>query len=201
MAVLNKEKIISRLYNSEVIDSHKLIITPILDEKHQIGSCGIDLRLSNHFIVFKTEDMSHFDLGKPDQSKIRKLQRHVVVPFKKSFILQPNTLVLASTFEYISLPTDLWGLLEGRSSWARLGLIIATACSIDPGYKGCITLELTNLGKLPIHLYPGFRICQLILNTMEEPVVSADRTTKYDFQIGPEFSKISEDPEIKFFTS
>lgn len=199
MAVLNKDEIRNRLNNIKLPADEKLVVTPLLDSDRQINTSGIDLRLSNQFIVFRPENISNFDVKELSKPTIRKFQKHIVIPFFKDFILHPHTLVLASTLEFISIPLDTWGLLEGRSSWARLGLIIATASAIDPGYKGCITLELSNLGDLPIHLYPGLRIGQLILNKTEKQNVYDKKNRKYFASIGPEFSKIHEDPDVKIF--
>ncbi len=199
MPILSLHELKRRLYDKTIEKEEQLIVTPILDKEKQITNSGIDLRISNQFIVFKPENISHFNVGEVDHNNIRKFQSHVIVPFHEKFILHPKTLVLGSTLEYISMPRNCWGLLEGRSSWARLGLIIATASSIDAGYKGCITLELTNLGNLPICLYPGLRIGQLILSdTTSVELYKEDN--KYFVQIGPEFSKIQDDDDIKIFT-
>jgi len=181
------------------IEAERLTVTPILNPKVQIEGPGIDLRLSNQFIVFNPEHISHFNIGKLDSMEVRKYQNHVVVPFHNPFILHPKTIVLGSTLEYISMPTNLEGTLEGRSSWARLGLIVATACAIDPGFKGCVTLELTNLGNIPLSLYPGIRLAKLILSDTSSPSVYPEEK-KYFCQIGPEFSKVYSDKELKIFT-
>ncbi|MBC8390767.1 MAG: dCTP deaminase [Actinobacteria bacterium] len=203
MAILNIREINKRLYNPE-IEKERLTVTPILNPKVQIEGPGIDLRLSNQFIVFNPEHIPYFNIGNLNRKQIvkdiRKYQSHVIVPFHQSFILHPKTIVLASTLEYISMPTDIEGTLEGRSSWARLGLIIATACAIDPGFKGCITLELTNLGNLPLRLYPGIRLAKLILSETSSPSDYKPQNKKYFCQIGPEFSKIHLDKELKIFT-
>ncbi|HDK26887.1 MAG TPA: dCTP deaminase [Candidatus Atribacteria bacterium] len=206
MSTLNKKEILNRL--KEKNDAVKLIVTPILDRINQIGASGVDLRLSNQFIVFNPEHIPYFNIGNQKNSaslkinmQIRKYQNHVIVPFHQSFILHPKTVVLGSTLEYISMPLDIEGTLEGRSSWARLGLIIATACAIDPGYKGCITLELTNLGNIPIKLYPGIRIAKLILRETSSLSENYDNKRKYYCQIGPEFSKIHLDEELEIFSS
>lgn len=198
MAILDFSEITQRLY-SDIDVRKKLYVTPILNKEKQINNNGIDLRLSNQFIVFRPENISHYDLKDMDPSLIRKFQKHISIPFFKKFVLHPKTLVLASTLEYVSLPEDVWGLLEGRSSFARLGLIIATASSIDPGYKGCITLELTNLGNLPLCLYPGIRIGQLIFSTTSFDFKNKPKPTKYDYQVGPEFCKIHEDSDLSIF--
>lgn len=199
----NNNKINGTLNKTEIekllerpVEKNGLVITPILNKKKQLEGCGIDLRLSNQFIVFNPEQISHLDIRKLENHIIRKFQKHVIIPYLKPFILHPNTLVLASTLEYLSIPTNVEGRLEGRSSWARHGLIIATACAIDPGYKGCITLELINLGKLPLYLYPGIRLAKLILSYTISHSEYNPKIKKYYCQIGPEFSKLHEDQEI-----
>jgi deoxycytidine triphosphate deaminase len=196
MSVLNKKEILKRLKSDD--SNQRLIITPILDEKNQLDGPGVDLRLSNQFTIFRMENISHINVGDTREFKIGKVQREVVIPFGKTLILHPKTLVLGSTLEYVAMPKDLVGTLEGRSSWARLGLLIATACAIDPGFKGCITLELSNLGNLPLYLIPGIRLAKLILS----PTTSASnysKKRKYFSQIGPEFSKASQDKDLKIF--
>lgn len=200
MATLNKKDLLLRL-KLGIGTKKSLVVTPILNLEKQISSPGIDLRLSNQFIVFKAENISLLDIRKNlTNQTIRKYQKEVVVPFDQPFILHPKTLVLGSTFEYVSMPEDLEGELEGRSSWARLGLIVATACAIDPCFKGCITLELTNLGNQPLYLYPGIRIAKLILRETKSSSIYEKDVRKYFCQIGPEFSKLHEDKEIDYFS-
>lgn len=99
--------------------------------------------------------------------------------------------------EYLSLPKGLTATVEGRSSWGRLGLIIATACNVDPGFKGCLTLELVNNGEAPLVLYPGVRIAQLVFHRAEGE--GYYRGGKYDCPVGPQFSRIGDDKEIPFW--
>src|SRR5439155_26160938 len=91
-------------------------------------------------------------------------QESIRISLHDQFIIHPGQLVLGATLEYLSLPKTVAASVEGRSSWGRLGLIIATACSVAPGFKGCITLELVNDGEVPLVLYPGVRIAQLIFH-------------------------------------
>src|SRR6185295_230400 len=88
------------------------------------------------------------------------------VSFGSRFILHPRNFVLGVTLEWIRLPNDLAGYVIGRSSWGRRGLIIATAVGVHPGFTGCLTLELTNVGEIPIAIKPGMTICQLFLHTV-----------------------------------
>src|SRR4029077_4964582 len=119
-----------------------------------------------------------------------------VVTFGTKFVLHPGALVLAATFEYVQLPSDLEGQVEGRSSWARLGLQIATATCVEPGFSGVITFELSNVGNMPVEIHPGVRIAQLILRTTASAVKHAySGGRKYKYPIGPQFSRLSTDED------
>jgi dCTP deaminase len=109
-------------------------------------------------------------------------------------------LALGSTFEYMCMPPDLEAQVEGRSSWARVGLQIATATSIEPGFKGVLTLELSNVGTIPIRLYPGIRIAQLFFRETTSKVQNPyGHSRKYKCPIGPEFSQIHNDRDGLIF--
>jgi dCTP deaminase len=110
--------------------------------------------------------MGHFDIyNKPsDAPSEAMLTKSFYVPFEKGFILHPRAFVLGVTLEWIRLPYNRAAYVTGRSSWGRHGLIIATATGIHPGFTGCITLELTNVGEIPITVKPGTHICQLFIH-------------------------------------
>jgi len=204
---LSKNKLKERL-NRENLDE-AIVVTPILDRDTQIGSCGIDLRLGKQFIVFNEniQDVFSFDIEK--EENINVYQDEIVLAVGSPIIIHPGKIIIASTFEYVSIPYDLECQVEGRSSWARLGLVIATASTIEPGFKGMITLELSNIGKIPITLHPGLRIAQLIFHTIEsvdqEAYSLADEKSKrkyekkYTFNIGPKSSKILRDKDADYF--
>ncbi|MGI9255784.1 MAG: dCTP deaminase [Salinispira sp.] len=195
MSLLAKKQLLKRIKSQ---DDDRLVVTPILDESSQFGETGIDVRLGNQFIGFKAENIPALDIRQNlNDEGLRRIQKQLVLPFGEAYILHPQQMVLGATFEYIALPNDMWGTIEGRSSWARIGLVIATANSIEPGFKGCITFELSNLSNVPLHLYPGIRIAQLICMTTSS---SAKYTGgKYLHPIGPEFSKIGKDSDIDIF--
>ena len=92
---------------------------------------------------------------------------HEYVPFGKSIVLHPQKFLLGCSLEYVRIPEKLAAYVIGRSSWGRLGLVVATAIGIHPGYSGCITLELRNLGETPIILYPGQTIAQLFVHEVD----------------------------------
>ena len=127
---------------------------------------------------------------------IYKYQEKVRISRKHSFIIHPRQLVLGSTIEYISLPKNLSANINSRSTWGRTGLITATATKIDPGFKGCVTLELVNAGEVPLVLYPGLCIAQIVLTTTK---TDAEYEGEYKCPTGPEFPKL--DKELSKFTS
>jgi len=195
MGTLSRNELIKYL---EKTDQNRLVVSPLLDKENQIGQIGIDLRLSNQFITFRTENINAIDAKELSlkKEKIKSFQTEIVVPFGEPFFLHPGSMVLGSTFEYVCLPPILEASIEGRSSWARVGLIIATAVTIDPGFKGCITLELANISDIPITLYPGVRIGQLICREITSSTYYQKK--KYLIPIGPEFSRIYLDKDNDF---
>jgi dCTP deaminase len=103
------------------------------------------------------------------------------VRFGDDFVLHPRSFALASTIEWLRIPTDLAGYVTGRSSLGRRGLIIATAVGVHPGFTGCLTLELSNLGDVPIIIRPGMTVAQLFLHAVEGATESesVDRSAFY----------------------
>jgi dCTP deaminase len=122
----------------------------------------------------------------------------------RPFILHPGAFVLGTTLEYVRVPINLVGRLEGRSSIGRLGVIVhATAGFIDPGFEGQITLEISNAGKIPVALHAGTRICQLTLletGTVLRPY-GTGRRSKYQGQRNPTASRIALDSEFGALTA
>ena len=181
----------------ELLDSKKIIIEPIQDLSVQLGPASFDLRLGDEFRVFKYMENSVMDLANGASS--HDYTQKVIA--KEKFVLHPNRFVLGTTIERVKLPSDIVARVEGRSSLGRLGIIIhATAGYIDPGFEGKITLEISNLGHMPVILYPGMRICQLsFVKTSGEPLVPYNlrKSSKYMNQTEPTQSKVFEDIEFK----
>ncbi len=196
MSILTRKEIEKAL---GLPSNDRLIMTPILSPK-QIGDASIDVRLGNQFIIFRMHTFGVFEPFKKSPAELRNMQERRIVRFGDKFVLHPRMLALACTLEYISLPSKIACQVEGRSSWARLGLQVATATSVQPGFKGVLTLELSNLGTIPLELYPGVRIAQLLFNEVSTPVrYGKDR--KYTYPVGPEFSKIHDDKDGFVFTN
>jgi dCTP deaminase len=168
--ILRADKIAQQLRTPDNPDD-PLIFRPMPD-LHELGNSGsasIDLRLGCWFLVFRGTRFSHLDVydqnvPPPSESQLTK---HHYVAFGEPFILHPRAFVLAVTLEWIRLPSNIAGYVVGRSSWGRHGLIIATATGVHPGFTGCLTLELTNVGEVPITIKPGTTICQIFLHSVE----------------------------------
>ena len=170
------------------IQAGRVKVEPFTDAMVQPSS--VDVRLDRFFRVFEKHKYSVIDpsIEQPD------LTREVAVGADEFFILHPGEFVLASTYEVITLPDDIAGRLEGKSSLGRLGLLThSTAGFIDPGFSGHITLELSNVANLPVKLFPGMKIGQLCLiklsSAAEHPYGSAVYGSRYQGQRGPTPSK------------
>src|SRR5918997_3272842 len=173
------------------IDAGKIRITPALPPE-QFGSCSVDFRLGREFNVFEHSRHPYIDLR--SKSGLEGLMRPVMVDPGEPFILQPREFVLAITEEKLELDTDVLGRLEGRSSLGRIGIIVhGTAGLFDPGWSGKATLELSNLGRMPVALYPGMRICSFTFEQVSTPVSVPYRKkpgNKYAGQEGPLASRL-----------
>ena len=170
------------------VEAGRVKVEPFTSEMIQPSS--IDVRLDRFFRVFENHKYSVIDPS-IEQSD---LTREVEVAPDEQFILHPGEFVLASTYEVITLPDDIAGRLEGKSSLGRLGLLThSTAGFIDPGFSGHITLELSNVANLPVKLFPGMKIGQLCLiklsSPAEHPYGSAIYGSRYQGQRGPTASK------------
>jgi dCTP deaminase len=200
---LTKAEIIARLNIVATSQVEPIVVTPLLDTEDQIGIAGVDVRLGKHFIVFRQHSAGVFSpvKGKTGQLDIEAYQEVVIKQIRESIILHPGQLIIGSTLEYVSLPSDIECQLEGRSSWARLGLVIATASTVEPGYKGVVTLELRNSGTIPLKLFPGLKIAQLVFHTCAQYKMSEKELSKKKYQcaIAPDFSKVSRDSYLEYF--
>jgi dCTP deaminase len=156
----------------------RLVIAPrpnkaVLREK---SSASVDLHLGCWFLTARTSNATHFDLFEQEKPELQ-MVRQAYTPLGKQFIIHPHEFVLAATLEWIRIPKKLSGYVTGKSSWGRRGLVIETAPGVHPRFTGCIALELTNVGEIPITLVPGTPICQLFLHmvTGDPPDVPAGK--------------------------
>lgn len=150
------------------IEEGKIRITPELPPE-QFGSCSVDFRLGNEFSIFEHSRFAYIDVR--EKSAIQDIMRTVRVKNGEPFILQPREFALAITEEALELDDDVLGRLEGRSSLGRIGIIVhGTAGLFDPGWRGRATLELSNLGIMPVALYAGMRICSFTFEQLSSRV-------------------------------
>lgn len=178
----------------------KIKIDPLLNTEKQIQPSSVDLRLGNEFKGFKIIKKPFIDPKDPED--IESYMETIKIEEGEYFIIHPNEFTLATTFEKVTIPDNLVARVEGRSSMGRLGVTMhVTAGFIDPGFEGNITLEISNIGKMPVVLYPGQRVCQIVFETMTSPAKRPyghpERNSKYMGQTKPEGSRIKEDYELK----
>jgi dCTP deaminase len=131
-----------------------------------VQPASVDLRLGDSFRVFHNHRAPAIDLRQPPEN----LTEEVIVQGDDAFVIHPGEFCLGRTLEWVELPDDIVARIEGKSSLGRLGLIVhATAGFCDPGWKGTLTLELNNLTRVPIKLYPGLLIAQLSFMALDRP--------------------------------
>lgn len=163
-----------------------------------IHASSMDFRLGNTFKLYEHSKFAILDPHNPESFAGN--MRTITIPDGESFIVQPGEFVLGVTQEKISLPDDLVARVEGRSSLGRLGIIVhSTAGFVDPGFSGTITLEISNLNRLPVALYPGMRVCQIAFEQMSsaaEMPYHSKPFSKYQGQVLPEESRLGVDPEF-----
>lgn len=153
---------------TSAIKKKRIVIEPAPDFAEQLGACTLDLKLGEVFRVFNHSKTPYLDPRKPET--LAETTTEVRVAHGEAFTMHPGEFVLAITREYIEMPDDLTGRLEGRSSLGRLGIVVhSTAANIECGFRGNITLELANMGRIPVLLYPGMRICSISFEQLTSP--------------------------------
>jgi len=177
------------------LEEKRIVISPKPDLKTQLGSCSIDLRLGNLFRIFDHSKYPFIDPYKKDYSS--DITREVKLKVDQQFIMQPGDFVLAVTMEKVTIPDNMMGRLEGRSSLGRMGIVVHSTASIfDPGWNGNCVLELGNLGRMAVALTPGMRICAMTFEELSSPSdvpYGKRKDAKYVMQDRPVESRIHEE--------
>jgi dCTP deaminase len=198
--ILSAEKIRELLEHTAADPSDRLVISPLLEERQlKPSTASVDVRLGQRFHVPLRAKLSQLDLLSPHhQADLLKYKDDTFVPIGDFFVLHPGQFVLGETLEWIHLPKNLVAFVIGKSTWGRDGLIIATAIGVHPNFSGILTLEISNVGEIPIYLYPGLAIAQLFLAAVDltaesvKPVPSA-----FPLQTGPRTRNVEiEDSDI-----
>src|SRR3989338_9482550 len=163
-----------------------------------IHASSMDFHLGNSFKLYEHSKFAVIDPRKPETFTGN--MRMITIADDEPYMVQPGEFVLGVTQEILTVPDDLVARFEGRSSLGRLGIIVhSTAGFVDPGFSGTITLEISNLNRLPVALYPGMRACPLAFEQMTSPAevpYNKKPFSKYQGQVLPEESKLSLDPEF-----
>lgn len=166
--ILNEVNLLERMLADK---RHRIVITPILNMREQIQPTSVDLRLGTEFKIIRNVRFPYLNLLEEKEKAERNAYQYtdtVKITYDEKFALHPNEFALGSTLEYIRLPSDIAGRMEGKSTWGRVGLQIhSTAGYVDPGFAGSLTFELQNVGKVPIPLYPGLRVAQITFYSTE----------------------------------
>jgi len=180
----------------ELIDSKELVIDPLLDDS-QIGEISIDLRIGTDFLTSQLGRDPYLDASvdgvekPPLKSFFNETRRNI----GESFLFHPSQVVLFSTLEYIKLPNDVIAILSTRSSYSRLGL--STSTIIQPGYCGCISVEVNYSGNTPINVLSGARLVQARFYKLEGETEYFNGPRKYICQVRPIASKANEDADLR----
>ena len=173
----------------EEIAQGRIVIDPL--DPSDIQPASIDVHLDDTVLVFRNSRKPYIDV-RQDTSDLTEMEQ---ISDDNPFILHPGEFVLASTSEHIEIPDDIVARLEGKSSLGRIGLLIhSTAGYVDPGWKGHLTLELSNVANLPVTLYSGMKIGQIsflrLSSPVENPYGSKGLGSKYQGQTQPTASRI-----------
>lgn len=193
--ILSDRDIIARMRQGDI-----QVTSPENDHMANVHASSLDLRLGRFFKIYNHAQFPVLDPMRPECfDGVTKL---VELPEdgKTAFIVQPGEFVLGVTLEKIKIADDLVARVEGRSSLGRLGIIVhSTAGFIDAGFEGTITLEMTNINRMPVALYPGMRVCQLAFEMMSSKAdvpYHKKPHSKYQGQVLPEESRVYADPEF-----
>ena len=176
----------------ERLRAGKIRIEPF--DLSDVQPASVDVHLDCKILVFRNWHRPYIDV-RQDMSGLTEM---VEFAPDEPFVLHPGEFVLGSTLEHIELPDDIVARLEGKSSLGRVGLLIhSTAGYVDPGWKGHLTLELSNVANLPITLYQGMKIGQIsyaqLSTAADRPYGTPGLGSKYQGQLQPTASKVSEE--------
>lgn len=172
-----------------------LKITPLLCES-QVGEVSVDVRLGYDFLVSILNRQPTIQVKASGKRSPKAHFQETRREIGDTFVLYPNQLVLGTSIEYFAMPANVYAEIFPRSSYARLGLAVGGI--MQPGFRGCIPLELLNHGNVPVELTVGARICQIQLIQVAEKsdYHAGTNGRKYFGQVRPMVSKAAQDEEL-----
>jgi dCTP deaminase len=172
-----------------------VIPSPNLAELEQSRDASVSLRLGRWFVAMRQSSETALDLTPTGNTRENRYSKSYFVPFGDYFVLHPGRFVLGSTLEWIKLPTKYAAYVVGKSTLGRRGIVIETAAGVHPGFSGCLTLEIANVGEIPVKLIAGMLICQLFVHSVEMPHYPTH--SKLSGQRKPRLGQVNEDPILK----
>lgn len=183
----------------KAIEQDELLVSPLDDPDLQIQPASVDLRLGMEFYEFDSDAKTVLD--PTNNVSIKKYGKKITIDSGEKYDLSPGSFVLGTTYEQVDLPSDIAGVLIGRSSFGRLGVVPYTGAGfIDPGFTGELTLEFTNNGPFTVSLQPGkTRIVQMMLfrtSSAADSPYGYERGSKYQNQEGPAQTRLGEEQEM-----
>jgi dCTP deaminase len=165
---LSGPDIIARL---QLPPGHEQRLSVIPFRREAVRAASFDVRLGNWFVIARRTRLGTVKMDEAGQRLLTSVGREEVFVSKgQTFLIHPGDLLLGSTLEFVALPPDTMAFVEGKSGLGRLGLLVATATTIAPGFHGVVVLELANMGTIPLELVPEMNIAQLVLQVMTDPV-------------------------------
>jgi dCTP deaminase len=171
-----------------------VVPTPDLEALKKGGEPSIPLRLGRWFLSMRLSNESNIPATHDPKTKHGRIGKHHFVPFGATFVLHPNRFVLASTLEWIRLSERFVAFVVGKSTLGRRGIVIETAAGVHPGFSGCLTLEIANVGEMPVSLVAGMMIGQLFVHKIEGE--SLEAKTSLAGQRKPRIGAIRKDPTL-----
>lgn len=154
-----------------------IFLAPLL-EQSGIKDAAVDVRLGRHFLLTRRARIESID--PMCHGDVTRYQEEAFVNFGDFLVLHPDEAVLGVVLEYLRLPPDVSCYVMTRSSWGRVDITIATAVTVHPCYSGCLTLEIENKGTVPVKLYPGARLGQLVFHHVEDHGGATDASKEHD---------------------
>jgi dCTP deaminase len=195
--VLGAKKLADEIRRGNEGDPNGIAIVPSpnLEQLEQAGEASVSLRLGRWFVTMRLSSETAVSTIHEANSNVSKLSKQYFVPFGAEFVLHPSRFVLAGTLEWIRLPSTYAAFVVGKSGLGRRGIIIETAAGVHPGFSGCLTLEVANIGEIPVKLVAGMMIGQLFVQGVE----GAPGATKSSLsgQRKPRLNQIREDPILQ----
>jgi dCTP deaminase len=184
--MLGSPQLINELKQGNAGNQQYLSIVPIPDFSKIFGA-SIDLHLGRWFCLPKQSRDTHYSFNEKQSNPAKFSFKEYFAGFGGEFVLHPGRFVLGITLEWIRLPKNRAAYVTGKSNIGRRGLVIETAPGVHPHFKGCLTLEMANLGEIPVEIFPGMKICQLFVHETCECPQPPD--SQFASQIKPIFGK------------